>query len=105
MILVTGPTGSGKTVTLYSALHYLNSPEKNISTVEDPVEIPLEGVNQVHVNPKTGLTFATALRSFCVKIQTLLWSVKFVTSKQPKLVSKHLKLGTWFYHITYQQCA
>lgn len=64
MILVTGPTGSGKTVTLYSALNYLNSPEKNISTVEDPVEIPLVGINQVHVNLKAGLTFATALRSF-----------------------------------------
>ncbi len=64
MILVTGPTGSGKTVTLYSGLKYLNSVEKNISTVEDPVEIPIQGINQVHVNPKVGLTFATALRSF-----------------------------------------
>ncbi len=64
LILVTGPTGSGKTVTLYSALNYLNSPEKNISTVEDPVEIPVEGINQVHVNVKTGLDFSTALRSF-----------------------------------------
>ncbi len=64
MILVTGPTGSGKTVTLYSALQYLNSPEKNISTVEDPVEIPVKGINQVNVNIKTGLTFSTALRSF-----------------------------------------
>jgi type IV pilus assembly protein PilB len=64
MILVTGPTGSGKTVTLYSALNYLNSQEKNISAVEDPVEIPMHGINQVHVNPRAGLTFATALRSF-----------------------------------------
>ncbi|MFZ2315047.1 MAG: type IV-A pilus assembly ATPase PilB [Gammaproteobacteria bacterium] len=64
MILVTGPTGSGKTVSLYSALHYLNSPEKNISTVEDPVEIPVAGINQVNINLKTGLTFSTALRSF-----------------------------------------
>lgn len=64
LILVTGPTGSGKTVTLYSALHALNSIEKNISTVEDPVEIPMHGVNQVHVNLKTGLNFATALRAF-----------------------------------------
>lgn len=64
MILVTGPTGSGKTVTLYSSLNYLNSVEKNISTVEDPVEIPLEGVNQVHINPKAGLTFSMVLRSF-----------------------------------------
>jgi len=64
LILVTGPTGSGKTVTLYSALNYLNSVEKNISTVEDPVEIPVQGINQVHVNLKTGLTFALALRAF-----------------------------------------
>ncbi len=64
MILVTGPTGSGKTVTLYSALNHLNSPEVNISTVEDPVEIPVPGINQVHVNMKTGLTFSAALRSF-----------------------------------------
>jgi type IV pilus assembly protein PilB len=64
MILVTGPTGSGKTVTLYSALSHLNSIEKNISTVEDPVEIPLQGINQVPVNMKSGLTFSTALRSF-----------------------------------------
>jgi type IV pilus assembly protein PilB len=64
MILVTGPTGSGKTVTLYSALKYLNTAEKNISTVEDPVEIPVQGINQVNVNPKVGLTFSTALRSF-----------------------------------------
>lgn len=64
MILVTGPTGSGKTVTLYTGLNYLNSTEKNISTVEDPVEIPVLGINQVNVNVKTGLNFSTALRSF-----------------------------------------
>jgi type IV pilus assembly protein PilB len=64
MILVTGPTGSGKTVTLYSSLNFLNSIEKNISTVEDPVEIPLQGINQVHVNIKSGLSFSTVLRSF-----------------------------------------
>ena len=64
MILVTGPTGSGKTVSLYSALNILNKPEVNISTVEDPVEIQVTGINQVNMNPKTGLTFASALRSF-----------------------------------------
>jgi type IV pilus assembly protein PilB len=64
MILVTGPTGSGKTVTLYASLNYLNTPDVNISTVEDPVEIPIFGINQVHVNLKTGMTFSTALRSF-----------------------------------------
>ena len=64
MILVTGPTGSGKTVSLYTGLNILNTSERNISTAEDPVEINLEGVNQVHVNPKVGLNFAEALRSF-----------------------------------------
>jgi type IV pilus assembly protein PilB len=64
MILVTGPTGSGKTVSLYTGLNILNTLEVNISTAEDPVEINLPGVNQVQVNPKAGLTFASALRSF-----------------------------------------
>lgn len=64
MILVTGPTGSGKTVSLYTGLDILNEPERNISTAEDPVEINMEGINQVHVNPKVGLTFAQVLRSF-----------------------------------------
>ena len=64
MILVTGPTGSGKTVTLYSGLHALNEPARNIATVEDPVEMNLTGINQVHVNHRVGLDFATAMRSF-----------------------------------------
>jgi type IV pilus assembly protein PilB len=64
MILVTGPTGSGKTVSLYTGLNILNTPERNISTAEDPVEINLEGINQVHVNAKVGLNFSSALRSF-----------------------------------------
>ena len=64
MILVTGPTGSGKTVSLYTGLNILNTEERNISTAEDPVEINLEGINQVHVHPKVGLTFAEALRAF-----------------------------------------
>ncbi|MGQ9426011.1 type IV-A pilus assembly ATPase PilB [Gilvimarinus sp. F26214L] len=64
MILVTGPTGSGKTVSLYTGLNILNTPERNISTAEDPVEINLEGINQVQMNTRVGLTFAEALRSF-----------------------------------------
>jgi len=64
MFLTTGPTGSGKTTTLYSVLHKINSVEKNIITVEDPVEYQLSGVSQVQINKKAGLTFATALRSF-----------------------------------------
>jgi type IV pilus assembly protein PilB len=64
MILVTGPTGSGKTVTLYTGLNILNTHERNIATAEDPVEINLEGINQVNVNYKVGLDFPTALRAF-----------------------------------------
>ncbi len=64
MVLVTGPTGSGKTMTLYTGLNILNTDERNISTAEDPVEITVEGINQVNVNPKAGLSFATALRAF-----------------------------------------
>ena len=64
MFLVTGPTGSGKTVSLYTGLNILNTPELNISTAEDPVEINLEGINQCSVNPKVGLDFSAALRSF-----------------------------------------
>ena len=64
MILVTGPTGSGKTVSLYTGLNILNTEDRNISTAEDPSEINLPGINQVNVNPKVGLTFATALKAF-----------------------------------------
>ena len=64
MVLITGPTGSGKTVTLYSALNMLNTPAKNISTVEDPVEIQLPGITQVNINERANLTFAEALRAF-----------------------------------------
>ncbi len=63
IILVTGPTGSGKTQTLYASLNQLNSVEKNIITIEDPVEFRLDGINQVQTNPKAGLTFASGLRS------------------------------------------
>lgn len=64
MILVTGPTGSGKTISLYAALNELNSIDKNISSVEDPIEINLPGVNQVNINPKIGLNFTIVLRAF-----------------------------------------
>jgi type IV pilus assembly protein PilB len=64
MVLITGPTGSGKTTTLYSAIHALNAPDVNIVTVEDPVEYNLPGINQVQVNDAVGRTFAAALRSF-----------------------------------------
>ena len=64
MVLVTGPTGSGKSTTLYSALSTINDPTKNISTIEDPVEYQLPGINQVHARPEIGLTFAAGLKSF-----------------------------------------
>lgn len=64
IVLITGPTGSGKTTTLYSILHVINSPKVNIMTLEDPVEYEIPGVNQVQVNPQAGLTFASGLRSF-----------------------------------------
>jgi type IV pilus assembly protein PilB len=64
MILVTGPTGSGKTVSLYTGINILNTPDVNISTAEDPVEINLEGINQVNVNPKQGMDFSAALKAF-----------------------------------------
>lgn len=63
LILMTGPTGSGKTLSLYSCLDLLNTPQRNISTVEDPVEIHLAGINQVQINERAGLTFATSLRA------------------------------------------
>jgi general secretion pathway protein E len=63
IILVTGPTGSGKTTTLYAALNRIHTEDKNIITVEDPIEYQLKGIGQVHVNPRIGLTFATGLRS------------------------------------------
>src|SRR5690606_21464652 len=63
MILVTGPTGSGKTVSLYTGLNILNTGDRNISTAEDPAEINLPGINQVNVNPAVGLTLASALRA------------------------------------------
>lgn len=64
IILVTGPTGSGKTTTLYSLLHKINTPKVNIMTLEDPVEYQMQGINQVQINPQAGLTFASGLRSF-----------------------------------------
>ncbi|WP_066637682.1 GspE/PulE family protein [Desulfolucanica intricata] len=63
MVLLTGPTGSGKTTTLYAALKELSSPEKNVVSIEDPVEFTLPGVNQIQINPRAGLTFANGLRS------------------------------------------
>lgn len=78
MLLITGPTGSGKTVSMYTGLNILNTEHANISTAEDPVEINLEGINQVNVNPKVGLTFAAALRSFLRQDPDIIMVGKFV---------------------------
>ncbi len=96
MILVTGPTGSGKTVTLYTGLGMLNTVDVNISTAEDPVELNIPGINQVNVNPKTGLTFAAALKSFLRQDPDVVMVGKFVISKPQKLRSKRHKQGIWF---------
>ena len=71
IILVCGPTGSGKTTTLYSALSEINSPDKNILTIEDPIEYELKGIGQTQVNHKIGLNFARVFELTCVKTQML----------------------------------
>ena len=84
IILVTGPTGSGKTTTLYAALSDLNDGSRNILTAEDPIEYQLEGIGQTQVNTKVDMTFARALKLCCVRTQMWLWSGKFVIWKQLK---------------------
>ena len=71
ILMVTGPTGSGKTTTLYAGLTMLNSKQRNILTVEDPIEYQLDGIGQTQVNNKVDMTFARGLRAICVKI--LMW--------------------------------
>lgn len=85
MVLLTGPTGSGKTTTLYSALQHLNREETNIITVEDPVEYMLDGVNQMQVHPAAGLTFARGCVRSCGRTLILSWWEKYVTWKRRKL--------------------
>lgn len=82
MILVTGPTGSGKTVSLYTGINILNQPGVNISTAEDPVEINVPGINQVNVNPKSGSTLQAHYALFYVRILILFWLVRFVILRQ-----------------------
>ena len=87
MILVTGPTGSGKTVSLYTGLNILNKEDTNISTAEDPAEINLPGVNQVNVNPKVGLTFASALRAFLRQDPDVIMAVSYTHLTLPTIYS------------------
>jgi type IV pilus assembly protein PilB len=95
MVLVTGPTGSGKTVSLYTCLNILNKDGVNISTAEDPAEINLAGINQVNVDDKAGLTFAAALRPSCARIRTSSWSARFATWKRRRSPSRPPRPATW----------
>ena len=95
MILITGPTGSGKTTTLYSAIHTINSPDVNIMTAEDPVEYNLKGVNQVQVNEGIGRTFAAALRHSSGKTPTSSWSARRATSRRRRSASGPRSPATW----------
>ena len=76
-MLVTGPTGSGKSTTIYAILQELSQPNVNIVTIEDPVEKVLEGINQVHVNPRAGLTFASGLRSVLRQDPDIIMTVSY----------------------------
>jgi type IV pilus assembly protein PilB len=84
MVLVTGPTGSGKTTSLYACLSEIRSSEDKIVTIEDPVEYQLKGITQIPVNEKKGLTFARGLRSICGTIRTRSWLVRFETRRPPR---------------------
>ena len=96
MILVTGPTGSGKTVSLYTCLNILNQPGINISTVEDPAEINMPGVNQVNVNDKCGADLRRGAEELsCARIPTSSWLAKFATSRRPIFQSRRRRQATW----------
>ena len=82
IFVVTGPTGSGKTTTLYSGLREINTPELKILTAEDPVEYEIDGVMQVPVRSEIGLTFAAALRYFLRQDPDVIWSVRFAIKKR-----------------------
>jgi type IV pilus assembly protein PilB len=99
MILITGPTGSGKTVSLYTALEILNKPEVNISTVEDPVEIYLSGINQVNINLKTGFTFSAALKAF------LRQDPDIIKVGEKRDLESSPNRASCSINVTYQQCS
>ena len=93
MVLMTGPTGSGKTLTLYSCLHHLNSPKINISTVEDPCEIVLPGINQINVNEKSGLGFAQTLRALLRQDPDVVMVGEIRDSETADIASKAAQTG------------
>ena len=95
IILVTGPTGSGKTTTLYAALQTLNTPEKKILTVEDPVEYQLEGINQIQVKPQIGLDFAGALRSIVRQDPDIIMIGEMRDIETARIAVQSALTGTW----------
>jgi type II secretory ATPase GspE/PulE/Tfp pilus assembly ATPase PilB-like protein len=95
MILVTGPTGSGKTVSLYTGLNILNTADRNISTAEDPAEIMVPGINQVNVNPKVGLTFAAALRAFLRQDPDIIMVGEIRDLETAEIAIRPRKRATW----------
>lgn len=107
LILVTGPTGSGKTATLYSGLHYLNHPDRNLCSVEDPIEIPLTGVNQTAVNTKIGLSFSHVLRAFLRQDPDVIMLGEIRDKESAEIAIKaaqtgHLVLSTLHTNSTYE---
>jgi energy-coupling factor transporter ATP-binding protein EcfA2 len=94
MILVTGPTGSGKSTTLYSAVKHIAAPDINLVTVEDPVEYQLEGINQVPVNVKAGLTFGAALRSILRQDPTSCCWARSATTRRSRSPSRRRSPAT-----------
>ena len=105
IILVTGPTGSGKTTTLYAALTHINSPDKNIITVEDPVEYQLLGVGQMQVNPKINLTFAAGLRSILRQDPDVIMIGEIRDRETAEIAINASLTGTFgFLHAPYQRC-
>lgn len=101
MILVTGPTGSGKTVTLYSCLEYLNHSELNISTIEDPVDIPIKGINQTPVSEKIGLDFSTILRALLRKDPDIIIVGEICDQKTAEIAIKAAQTGHLVLSILY----
>jgi type IV pilus assembly protein PilB len=95
MVLVTGPTGSGKTTTLYSALSELNKSDENISTAEDPVEFNLAGINQVQMHEDIGLNFAAALRSFLRQDPDIIMVGEIRDFETAEIASRPRSRATW----------
>ena len=94
---MTGPTGSGKSTTLYTALSELNTEDVNIITVEDPVEANIDGINQVQVNPKASLTFASALRSILRQDPDIIMIGEIRDQETASIASRRLSQATWWF--------